>query len=126
MACNRFFYPHLEWIPLNCDVLFTQKELTFVLHLEGDYKSKNWLNRDHFAQLFLNKAQNHELSYLKKYDNDTYYKNVFSISDGKTFGELDEDGQRKFLEGVYSSKEIQTIIELINETIEEMKKQYEH
>lgn len=113
-------FPHLEWYPLSYSNLFSSSPLTLVLHIEVSKGSTEL--RDKFAELLLNKAKE-KYDYIKRYDERTFFKQDYGISNGNTFASMTEKEQSDFLEKVYSSDEIQTIIRLMNETIEEMKQQ---
>ena len=109
--------PHLEWVPISYNKLFGKLKLSFVLHIEGDAKKKN-----RCAQILLEKAKETNIDYVRKYSTNTYFRREYHLPQ-KTFASMTEYEQRAFLKEVYSSEEIQTIIGLVNETIEEMKKQ---
>lgn len=104
--------PHLEWCPISYSDLFESKNLTFVFHIEGKMKEK-------CAEILKAKCKN--IDYLQKYPSNTYYKKEYSLE--KPFASMTEEERRQFLQGVYSSEEVKKIIELMNETIAEMKNQ---
>lgn len=107
--------PHLEWVPISYNKLFGKLKLSFVLHIEGDAKKKN-----RCAQILLEKAKETNIDYVRKYSTNTYFRREYHLPQ-KTFASMTEGEQRAFLKDVYSSEEIQTIIGLVNDTIEKMK-----
>lgn len=109
---------HLEWYPLSYSDLFNKNKLTLVLHIEPWNGTEEECNN--YAALLLDIAKE-KYDYIKKYDNCTFFKKEYEIPNGKTFASMAEEEQRAFLKDVYSSEEIQTIIGLVNETIEKMK-----
>lgn len=111
---------HLEWFPISYSDLFNGNKLTFVLHIERWNGTQEECNK--YAESLLDKAKG-KYNYIQKYDERTFFKKDYEIPNGKTFASMTEDEQRAFLKDVYSSEEIQTIIGLVNETIEEMKQQ---
>lgn len=107
---QKGFFVHFEWFPLSYDTLFdNEKQLTLELHIEGNGKGD-------FIKLLYDKDKNECWQNNRR----TYYSETFNISDGKSFAELNDEEQKDFLEGVYSSEKIQYLMELLNETIEQM------
>lgn len=109
---------HLEWNPISYSDLFNKNKLTLVLHIEPWNGTEEECNN--YAALLLDIAKE-KYDYIKKYGNCTFFKKEYEIPNGKTFASMAEEEQRAFLKEVYSSEEIQTIIGLVNETIEKMK-----
>lgn len=114
----RDLHPHLEWNPISYSDLFNKNKLTLVLHIEPWNGTEEECNN--YAALLLDIAKE-KYDYIKKYDNRTFFQKDYEIPNGKTFASMAEEEQRAFLKEVYSSEEIQTIIGLVNETIEKMK-----
>jgi hypothetical protein len=110
LSLSNNIFVHFEWFPLSYDTLFdNEKQLTLELHIEGNGKGD-------FIKLLYDKDKKECWQNNRR----TYYSETFNISDGKSFAELNDEEQKDFLEGVYSSEKIQYLIELLNKTIEQM------
>lgn len=103
--------PHFEWYPISYSYLFESKKLTFVFHIEGN-------KREECGKILLQKAEKNK--YLERINSTTYYKKEYTLE--VPFASMNDDEQREFLKSVYSSEEVKKIIELMNGTIDEMKK----
>ncbi|MBO4875470.1 MAG: PD-(D/E)XK nuclease family protein [Bacteroidales bacterium] len=108
-------YPHLEWVPMTYTRLFESNVLKLVLHIEGDSAKK-----DKCGKILLEKAEGKNIKHLRKYKSTTYFSKEYSLK-GKTFATMSDEEQRGFLHDIYGSAEIKQIIELMDETIAEMK-----
>ncbi len=106
--------PHLEW-GISYTSLFESTTLKLVLHIEGDSVKK-----DKCRNILLEKAKGNNIEYLRKYSTTTYFIKEYSLN-GKKFATMSDEEQRGFLHGIYGSAEIKQIIELMDETIAEMK-----
>ena len=106
---------HLEWIPVGRETFFEKSEYTLVLHLEGSIGKT-------FREML---SQNEEFVKLSGYTGSngvTIFEKVFTTKDNVPFGLLSPDKQKEFLYGVYDDEEIQTVIRIVFETFEELRK----
>ncbi len=106
---------HLEWIPIGRDTFFEKSEYTLVLHLEGSIGKT-------FREMLSNNEEFVKLPGYTVKSGVTIFKKVFTTKDNVPFGFLSPDKQKEFLYGVYDDEEIQTVIRIVFETFEELRK----
>lgn len=93
---------HLEWSSVFHNSLYADTQYRFVLHLEG-----GWNTREKFIKSLFDNCP-----FLNKSGSTTFYIQNFKCD--IPIGQMTDNELRNYLESVYKSKEIQTIINAIN------------
>lgn len=96
-------YVHLEWSSIFYKSLYTDKHYRFVLHLEGGWNKKS----DFVERLFKTCPILHQSGLT------TFYVRDFKCN--TPIGRMTDNELQSYLEAVYKSEDIQTIIFAINE-----------
>jgi len=111
---DKNVFIHLEWCPMSLSSLFLRNEYPFVLHVEGE-------RRKDFGELL---KENEDLKTLNGgvINGTTYFSKTFPTQNGKPFGTMTHDEQREYLYSVYGSDEIKKVIEIVFNTVEQLKK----
>lgn len=95
---------HLEWIPFNSDRIFTSKEYSIVMHVEGELTKT-------FGSSLLSNYQD-ELKKMSDFSgNTTFFKK--KITTEKPLGEMSQEEMKKFLLGVYKD-DIKRLVDIID------------